>query len=83
MPLNIVVIAIIALLVLVVLGWIFSTQAGRFVHSLDSCQAKKGHCMSPNTACASNETIFLTADCKYVPETKGKTEGQCCISVFG
>jgi len=84
MPINVIVIAVLALIVLVVIGFIFSDSAGKFVKNANSCVSKNGHCMSPALKCASNKTIILTSDCKYVGKTNDdEKDGQCCISVFG
>ncbi len=86
MPINVIVIAVLALIALVVIGWIFSTQSGRFSQGLNSCEAKKGTCMDDkdDKRCASNETVLLTPGCKYVGTTTDQDkDGQCCIPIFG
>ena len=82
MPMNLIVIAILCLLVLAIVAWIFSGQTFKFVKNVDSCSAKKGVCMETRD-CYSNESIFLTPDCKYVPATTDKKDGQCCVPIFG
>jgi hypothetical protein len=82
MPMNLIVIAILCLLVLAIVAWIFYSQSGKFVVGVNSCSAKRGVCMT-DRACYPNETILLTPDCKYSPASDEKKDGQCCIPLLG
>ena len=82
MPINVIIIVVLGLLVLIVLGWIFSGQANRFAGAA-SCSGQSGVYMQSKegSQCASNETIIMTSDCKNTVDDS-KKDGQCCIPVF-
>jgi high-affinity Fe2+/Pb2+ permease len=85
MPINVIILLVLGLLVLVILGWIFSREAVR-IPGASSCSGQGGVCMSEQgMKCAGNETIIMTSDCKMVKDMaidESSKQGQCCIPVF-
>ena len=79
MPVNVIIIAALALIVLVVITLIFTGRVRIFSSALESCSAKQGHCVEKIT-CGDNEARII-AECpeKGDPTSKGKT---CCVQVF-
>ena len=73
---NVVIIAVLALVVLVVLTFIFTGKVKIFSEGLQSCAAKQGHC---SDKCSDNEALIANANC---PEGGPKENKICCIAVF-
>ncbi|MEK6984474.1 MAG: hypothetical protein AABX33_07915 [Nanoarchaeota archaeon] len=73
MPIEIIIIAALALIVLVVLAVILANRTGIFTKDLQSCPAKQGEC-TPGTKCPSNKALITNTDCKK--------DQVCCIQVF-
>ena len=78
MPINVIIIAALALIVLVVLAVIFTGRVKIFSESLQSCAAKQGSCeqyRGTQPKCpSSNQAVITNTDCE-----KNKV---CCIQVF-
>lgn len=78
MPINVIIVAALALIVLVVLAAIFTGRVKIFSESLQSCTAKQGSCelySGTQPKCpSSNQAMITNTDCE-----KGKI---CCIQVF-
>ena len=72
MPVNVIIVAALALMVLVVLVVIFSGKVKLFSESLQSCTAKQGQCKP--SPCQDNYASISNTECKK-PET-------CCVQVF-
>ncbi len=66
LSLQTIVISILALIVLVVVIFVFSGKIGDVKTSLDSCESKGGKCETP---------------CPYGPIIKTKECDTCCISI--
>ena len=76
MPINVVIIAVLALIVLVVLAAIFTGRVRIFSQSLESCAAKQGQCTEkPGDNCKSNEATIANTDCD-------KEKKKCCVQVL-
>lgn len=78
---NVIIIAVLALVVLVVLSVIFIRQTGTFTRNIESCESKSGVCAKDNAGkCPVNKTaIILTRDCAVGEEKEGK----CCFNPLG
>jgi hypothetical protein len=79
LPLNTIVMAVLALVVLIVLVLIFRGQVGVF-NKGTSCDARGGKCMNNESGevCPSERPIKIyTQECPVVGDGKGA--GQCCI----
>lgn len=74
MPINVIIIAALALVVLVVLLAIFTGRIKIFSENLQSCAAKQGEC-ELGSKCPSNKALITNTDC---PKDK-----VCCVTVFG
>ena len=78
MPINVIIVAALALIVLVVLATIFTGRVKIFSESLQSCAAKQGSC-EPYTGTpkcpSSNQAVITNTDC----DTQKKV---CCVQVF-
>jgi len=75
MPINVIIIAALALVVLFVLIIIFTTQTGKTVSTLQSCGGVAGRCAEAGKACDDTEIEKSDAQCQ--PSTR-----KCCIKVF-
>lgn len=74
MPLNVIVIAALAILVLVVLSIILINYYGKGVNQLDSCTSQGGQCCSSDDVKSGKYIILPAGDCS------GNSEGNtyCC-----
>jgi hypothetical protein len=89
LSLNVIIIAVLCIVVMVVLLYIFGGKIGLFKSST-TCGAREGTCMqSLGSICSSEKPIMIwTEDCECVGDkgtgktcnTNGKP-GQCCINV--
>lgn len=79
MPINVIIIAALALVVLFVLIMIFTNQTGKTVSSLESCAGKQGQCKEK---CESNEALVVNTDCSKLAKDKKSKEDKCCVQVF-
>jgi len=75
MPINVIIIAALALMVLVILAFFFSGKIGSISGEIDSCEAKQGKCQ-PNV-CGPNQAQ-ITGKCK---NKDNKDEGYCCATI--
>ena len=73
MPINVLIIAALALIVLLVLAAIFTGRVRIFSENLQSCPAKQGDC-TPGTKCPSNKVLITNTDCP--------TDKVCCVQVY-
>ena len=82
LPLNVIVMAVLALVVLIVLVLIFRGQVGVFNQGT-SCDARGGNCLttfSEATKCSGEYIQIYTQECIQVGGSNpGKKPGQCCI----
>lgn len=76
MPINVIIIAALALFVFVVLIIIFTGKIGPLARDLESCAAKQGRC--DPAGCWSNEATVPNAKC----DKKDNKDQICCITVF-
>ncbi len=74
MPINVIVIAALALMVLVVLAFIFSNRFNIFSKTLQDCNSKQGACQPD---CYSNQAKVSFTNCEQENPKK-----VCCIQVF-
>ena len=72
MPINVIIIAALALVVLVVLLAIFSGRVRIFSENLQSCTAKQGQCYPKS--CPLNTALITNTNC---PE-----DNVCCVQVL-
>lgn len=72
MPINVIIVAALALMVLVILIAIFTGRVKIFSENLQSCTAKQGKCL---LECSSNTAIVTNTDCE-------KQKQVCCVTVF-
>ena len=73
MPINVIIIAALALIVLVVLATLLGGRLKIFSESLQSCAAKQGDCIAGDK-CPTSKALVTNTDCK-----KGEV---CCVQVF-
>ena len=82
MPINVIIIAVLALIVLVVLTAIFTGRVKIFSETLQSCAAKQGKCENYDGTfpkCPSqNQAIVTNTDCDT-----NKPKQICCVQVLG
>ena len=74
LPLNTIVIAVIVLIVLAVVIFIFSTRIGLFGGEISSCEQKGGECKARIDCNLQTSTILTGFECK---DSK-----VCCLSVL-
>ena len=72
MPINVIIIAALALIVLFVLITIFTGRVKIFSESLQSCTAKQGQCYPKS--CPSNSALVTNTDCPK--------DNVCCVQVL-
>lgn len=79
MPMNVIIIAALALLVLVVLSVIFLTRAGVFSSTTVNCKQLRGLCVPVTEDCpASHPTQYNVWKC-ITSEGKVDDSSKCCI----
>lgn len=78
MPVNVIIIAALALIVLVVLVAVFTGRARIFSQSLESCAAKQGECYE--NRCPDNTALVTNTNCPEGYPNKNKK--LCCVQVF-
>lgn len=81
MPLNVVIIAVLALIVLVVITAVFTGRVKIFSETLQSCAAKQGACESGFT-CSKNKAAVPSTNCPETEEDKRQGNNLCCVQVF-
>jgi len=92
LSLQVIVVAVLCIVVMVVLLYIFGGKIGLFKSST-SCASREGKCMSPDDVCGKEGTdkgpiMIWTEDCECFGSTEkggpcnaNKKPGQCCISI--
>ena len=85
LSINMIIVAIIALLVLVIIAFIVTGKFNLFQKST-TCQARDGTCLQQYApeGCTSDEPIKVFTDDCYLVEndvTTDKKPGQCCIPI--
>lgn len=75
MPINTIIIAVIALAVLVVLIFIFTGKIKIFSSTLEDCYARQGNCKQENPGCGSNEARIPNVKCPA-------DRPVCCIQIL-
>jgi len=75
MPINVIIIAALALVVFIVLVVIFTGRIGPLAKDLESCGAKQGRC---DKECGPNEATVPSAKC----DKKDNKDQVCCITIF-
>lgn len=78
MPVNVIIIAALALIVLVVLVAIFTGRVRIFSQSLESCAAKQGQCYEKS--CPPNMALVTNTNCPEGDPNPNKKI--CCVQVF-
>ena len=82
MPINVIIIAVLALIVLVVIAAIFTGRVRIFSQNLESCAAKQGHC---DSKCGSNYAVVTNTNCPETEQDKKdnkNTKNLCCVQVL-
>lgn len=80
LPINVIIIAALALIVLVVIAAVFTGRFKIFSESLDSCSTKQGECKK---GCEPNvEAVIRSAKCPETPKEKEDGKNTCCIRVL-
>ncbi|HLC60951.1 MAG TPA: hypothetical protein VJJ52_05995 [Candidatus Nanoarchaeia archaeon] len=80
MPVNVIIIAVLALIVLVVLTIIFTGRIRIFSSTLESCQAKQGQCET-GPFCSSNKALVTGTNCPETAQDKPNKK-ICCVQVL-
>jgi len=83
MPINVIIIAALALVVLIVLLAVFTGRIKIFSENLQSCAAKQGQCEA-GLSCSSGKALVTNTNC---PETEADKQSNpkkilCCVQVF-
>lgn len=78
MPVNVIIIAVLALIVLFVLAALFTGRTRLFAENLESCASKQGQCRA--TICETGETTVPNTKCSQ--EDIGAGRKTCCIKVY-
>ncbi|MBI2541393.1 hypothetical protein HYV80_01665 [Candidatus Woesearchaeota archaeon] len=78
MPINVIIIAALALVVLFVLATLFTGRTKLFAENLESCASKQGVCK--NTPCDTGEAAVPNTKCSQEEINAGKKT--CCVKVF-
>ena len=82
MPVNVIIIAALALIVLVVLAAIFTGKLRIFSTTLESCAAKQGEC-DVGPLCPTNKAMVTGTNCPETAQDKqSPKKGICCVTVF-
>lgn len=76
MPINVIIIAALAMIVFIVLVVLFTGRVGLLAKDLESCATKQGRC---DKDCGPNGAT-VPAKCSDAEEKEGKKK--CCITVF-
>ena len=76
LPINVIIIAVLALLVLVILALIFTGKIGSTVTQIDEC---KGQCVAPDQCTGVYKKI--TSDPCLDSDDKKREDVVCCIGV--
>lgn len=81
MSVNVIIIAILALLVLVILGFVFAGKIGDFVKGTKDCESIGGRC-DLGTQCTGDEGYSKTNIAMCLDQATGKPNGQaCCLKL--
>jgi len=89
LSINFIVIAVLALIVLMVIAFIFRGESNKFVKNL-GCSARNGVCLENLEDCPDEKSVKIyTNDCidvkfegnKYIAKEPKKGPGQCCIPI--
>ncbi len=81
---NLIIVAILALLVLVVMAMIFTGRIGLFRERIDSCASLGGKCVVDTSMCAGQyQRIESSGVCNLNRENDpgSPDDGLCCVSV--
>ena len=87
LSLNVIIIAVLGLIVLIVLAFMFRGESIKFMKSTD-CSARNGVCLEGKEDCPEDKPVKIyTNDCKEVEFKEGiyiakegiKGPGQCCV----
>ena len=81
MPINVIIIAALALVVLVVLLAVFTGRIKIFSENLQSCAAKQGQC-EKGLSCPSNKALVTNTNCPETADDKQQGKNMCCVQVF-
>ena len=81
MPINVIIIAALALIVLFVLVIIFTGRVKIFSESLQSCAAKQGQC-EKGLICSTNKALVTNTNCPETSDDKQQGKNICCVQVL-
>ena len=76
---SMIILAVLGLIILFALLYMFMTEQGKTSSTLGSCLAKGGRCMG-SSDCA-NGTIVPELTCQYDGRGTTPTDGICCIKI--
>jgi len=76
MPMNVIIVAALALIVLIILAVVFMNKMGGFVKETDTCTNNGGSCVVEKDGCGQYQ-VEKTGDVNYKCE-KGKI---CCVGI--
>ena len=79
LPINAIIIAALAMIVLVVVAAIFTGRARIFAKDLESCSAKQGKC---EKTCGSGKAIVTNVKCPETKQEEKEGKNVCCITVL-
>ncbi len=77
---NVIIVAVLALIVLLVVAAIFTGRIKIFSEALESCSSKQGKCES-GLICPEN-AVKVKAKCPETDEEKNKGKNICCVQVI-
>ena len=77
---SVIILAVLGLLVLLALVYIFTQESGKTSDTLGSCFVRGGECKSK---CVDGETPVPEFECKYEDDSNPpkKLDGDCCVTV--
>jgi len=88
LPLNVIIIAVIALLVLVVIVWIFSGKTSQFTKGIATCESKGGKCFDTYDNCIATGPYVgeapgdITCDNDKTNPPNNDGDGKyCCVQI--
>ena len=82
MPINVIVVAALALIVLVILAVMFAGRTKIFAETLQSCAAKQGQC-EEGPLCKNNKVLITNTNCPETEQDKKEPKKTiCCVQVL-
>ena len=82
MPINVIIVATLALIVLVVLTVMFTGRTKIFAETLQSCAAKQGQCEAGPLCSGNNKVVIANTNCPETEQDKKEKRNICCVQVL-